>query len=77
MRYDAKPIPGSTLRCLDDPSMIFVEDPSIAVGGSSSSPSTSTATTSTTAHRTTATDVLEKARDRFDRFWGGNKEDNV
>lgn len=25
----------------------------------------------------TAFDVLEKARDRFDRFWGGNKEENV
>jgi len=29
--------------------------------------------------RSTAADVLEKARDRFDRFWGGNnnKEDQV
>lgn len=51
-RYD-KPVPGSTIRCLEDP--IF--DPEI------NSPS---------GNRSTATEVLEKARNRFDRFWGGN-----
>lgn len=50
-RYD-KPIPGSTLRCLDDPGM--ESTPSTSSGG-----------------------VLEKARDTIDRFFGGNKEDNV
>ncbi len=52
-----KPVPGSTLRCIDDPTF----DPAI------NSPS----------GNRTAFDVLEKARDRFDRFWGGNKEENV
>lgn len=47
-RYD-KVIPGSTLRCLDDPS--FDSEP-----------------------RPIATAELDKARDRFDRFWGGNQE---
>lgn len=42
----------------------------------SSSSSTATATPSTA--RSTAADVLEKARDRFDRFWGGaSKEESV
>lgn len=58
VRYD-KPVPGSTLRCLEDPTF----DPEI------NSPSA--------GNRTMASDVLEKARDRFDRFWGGNKEENV
>lgn len=48
-RYD-KVIPGSTLRCLEDPS--FDPEP-----------------------RPIATDELDKARDRFDRFWTGNKDD--
>ncbi|KAL5273710.1 hypothetical protein ACFFRR_000454 [Megaselia abdita] len=50
-RYD-KPVPGSTLRCLEDPILEAV--PSTSSGG-----------------------VLEKARDTIDRFFGGNKEDNV
>lgn len=42
----------------------------------SSSSSTATATPSTA--RSAAADVLEKARDRFDRFWGGaSKEESV
>uniref|UniRef100_A0A1B0BKC7 Nuclear protein MDM1 n=1 Tax=Glossina palpalis gambiensis TaxID=67801 RepID=A0A1B0BKC7_9MUSC len=50
---------------------------SVTGGGNLSSSSNSTTTPSTA--RTTATDVLEKARDRFDRFWGGNnvKEESV
>lgn len=56
VRFD-KPVPGSTLRCIDDPTF----DPAI------NSPS----------GNRTAFDVLEKARDRFDRFWGGTKEENV
>ncbi|XP_037925192.1 serine/arginine repetitive matrix protein 1 isoform X6 [Hermetia illucens] len=54
IRYD-KPVPGSSIRCLDDPS--FESDP--------------------VTIRTTAADVLEKARDRFDRFWGASKEESV
>jgi hypothetical protein len=46
-----KPVPGSTIRCLDDPTF----DSDI------NSPSGS---------RNTTEDVLESARDRFDRFWG-------
>lgn len=62
VRYD-KPIPGSTLRCLDDPTFDpEINSPSSAIGA---------------GNRTMASDVLEKARDRFDRFWGGNKEENV
>lgn len=56
-RFD-KPIPGSTLRCLDDP--IFETD--------LNAPPTS--------NRPVATDELDKARDRFDRFWGGNADGN-
>lgn len=50
-RYD-RPVPGSTLRCLEDP--MLEATPSTSSGG-----------------------VLEKARDTIDRFFGGNKEDNV
>ncbi|XP_055623165.1 enolase-phosphatase E1 isoform X6 [Toxorhynchites rutilus septentrionalis] len=50
VRYD-KPVPGSTLRCLDDPT--FESDINSPV-----------------ANRNVASDVLDKARDRFDRFWG-------
>lgn len=45
--YD-KPIPGSTLRCLDDPNEI----PATVV----------------------ATDDLNEARDRFDRFWDSKRD---
>lgn len=55
--YD-KPVPGSTLRRLDDPTFI----PDI---------------NSPAARPIAATDVLDKAHDRFDRFWGGNKDENV
>jgi hypothetical protein len=47
----SKPVPGSTIRCLDDPT--FESD--------INSPSGS---------RNATEDVLESARDRFDRFWG-------
>lgn len=48
-RFD-KPVPGSTLRCLDDP--IFTAD--------------------SVASKTNTSNENE-ARDRFDRFWGGDK----
>lgn len=67
VRYD-KPVPGSTLRCLDDP--IFDGPPMTTTAAT-------TMTATSTGNRTMASDVLEKARDRFDRFWGGAKEENV
>ena len=51
-----KPVPGSTLRCLDDPTF----DADI------NSPSS--------VNRNLTTEVLDKARDRFDRFWGSQSE---
>uniref|UniRef100_A0A182ILU6 Nuclear protein MDM1 n=1 Tax=Anopheles atroparvus TaxID=41427 RepID=A0A182ILU6_ANOAO len=54
VRYD-KPVPGSTLRCLEDPA--FESD-----------------INSPLANRNVATEVLDKARDRFDRFWGNPNE---
>lgn len=53
-----KPIPGSTLRRLDDP--IFDTDVTSSVP--------------TIKERPAATDDLNEARDRFDRFWGCNKD---
>ncbi|XP_054746903.1 proteoglycan 4 [Anastrepha obliqua] len=80
-----KPVPGSTLRCLDDP--IFDVDIGhlggggggigVSAGGGGNTSSSSTSTTTAVTARTTAHDVLEKARDRFDRFWGGSKEEEV
>ncbi|XP_020715666.1 uncharacterized protein LOC110118411 [Ceratitis capitata] len=80
-----KPVPGSTLRCLDDP--IFDVDIAhlggggggigVSAGGGGNTSSSSTSTTTAVTARTTANDVLEKARDRFDRFWGGSKEEHV
>lgn len=64
-RYD-KPVPGSTLRCLEDP--IFDAEIPSPIGTTAGQQSMG---------RTMAADVLEKARDRFDRFWGGVKEENV
>lgn len=61
MPYD-KPIPGSTLRCLDDPN--FNRD--------INSPTSATAAPTTCA---AATDDLNEARDRFDRFWGKKDDD--
>ncbi|XP_031630932.1 uncharacterized protein LOC116345606 isoform X2 [Contarinia nasturtii] len=55
--YD-KPIPGSTLRRLDDPTF----DTDI------------TSSVTTVKDRPAATDDLNEARDRFDRFWGCNKD---
>uniref|UniRef100_A0A182P434 Nuclear protein MDM1 n=1 Tax=Anopheles epiroticus TaxID=199890 RepID=A0A182P434_9DIPT len=54
VRYD-KPVAGSTLRCLDDPT--FESD-----------------INSPLASRNVATEMLDKARDRFDRFWGNPNE---
>lgn len=54
--YD-KPVPGSTLRRLDDP------DFDVDVTSSS-----------VTSKGPAATDDLNEARDRFDRFWGCNKD---
>lgn len=84
-----KPVPGTTIRVLEDPmfdvDVIMASAAAAANAGGQqqqaanlSSSSNSTTTTASTA-RSTATDVLEKARDRFDRFWGGNttKEENV
>ncbi|XP_050083285.1 uncharacterized protein LOC126569918 isoform X2 [Anopheles aquasalis] len=53
-RFD-KPVPGSTLRCLEDPT--FESDINSPVGT-----------------RNVASEVLDKARDRFDRFWGNPNE---
>ncbi|XP_049532107.1 uncharacterized protein LOC125949261 isoform X2 [Anopheles darlingi] len=55
-RFD-KPVPGSTLRCLEDPA--FESDINSPVGT-----------------RNVASEVLDKARDRFDRFWGNPNEKN-
>uniref|UniRef100_A0A182M753 Nuclear protein MDM1 n=1 Tax=Anopheles culicifacies TaxID=139723 RepID=A0A182M753_9DIPT len=54
VRYD-KPVAGSTIRCLEDPS--FESDINSPLG-----------------NRNVATEVLDKARDRFDRFWGNPNE---
>ncbi|XP_058466982.1 uncharacterized protein LOC131439702 isoform X3 [Malaya genurostris] len=56
-RFD-KPVPGSTLRCLDDPT--FESDINSPVG-----------------NRNVSSDVLDKARDRFDRFWGNPEGDKT
>lgn len=57
--YD-KPVPGSTLRRLDDPDFdVDVTSSSITSKGPA------------------ATDDLNEARDRFDRFWDCNKDKNA
>ncbi|XP_075145109.1 uncharacterized protein LOC142220076 isoform X6 [Haematobia irritans] len=81
-----KPLPGSSIRVLEDPlfdvDVVMASSAAAAATGAAganlSSSSNSTTTTASTA-RSTATEVLEKARDRFDRFWGGNvtKEESV
>uniref|UniRef100_A0A1I8PUI7 Nuclear protein MDM1 n=1 Tax=Stomoxys calcitrans TaxID=35570 RepID=A0A1I8PUI7_STOCA len=81
-----KPLPGSSIRVLEDPlfdvDVVMASSAAAAAAGAAganlSSSSNSTTTTASTA-RSTATEVLEKARDRFDRFWGGNvtKEESV
>ncbi|XP_002096616.3 serine/arginine repetitive matrix protein 1 isoform X1 [Drosophila yakuba] len=64
--------PGGAVRCTvaqDQP----LQQPDPAMSSSSSTGTASTA-------RTAAAEVLEKARDRFDRFWGNssaNKEESV
>lgn len=55
--YD-RPVPGSTLRCLDDP-------------GINSPPGAPRS-----INPTATVEVVDKARDRFDRFWGGNPNDD-
>lgn len=58
-QYD-RPVPGSTLRCLDDPDFPDINSPPSAVRNIVN-PAT--------------VEVVDKARDRFDRFWGSNNED--
>lgn len=60
-QYD-RPVPGSTLRCLEDPSFPDINSPPSAVAARNIvNPAT--------------VEVVDKARDRFDRFWGSNNED--
>ncbi len=57
-RYD-RPVPGSTLRCLEDP--VFESDiNSPPMNRSIINP---------------INDEMEKARDRFDRYWGSSSEE--
>lgn len=56
IQYD-RPVPGSTLRCLEDP-------------GINSPPS------GTSSRNPATIEVVDKARDRFDRFWGGSNTDD-
>ena len=53
-----RPVPGSTLRCLDDPAYPDINSPPSAV---------------TDIVNQAAADA-EKARDRYDRLWGGSNE---
>lgn len=62
VRYD-KPVAGSTLRCLEDP--VFMENNSSGSSSASAIPVTSVNTN----------EVVDKARDRFDRFWGTGTEE--
>lgn len=62
LQYD-RPIPGSTLRCLDDPNFPDINSP----------PSNVNAMTSSAASRGLVNEE-DMARDRFDRFWGGSSE---
>ena len=60
-QYD-RPVPGSTLRCLEDPSFPDINSPpSVVAARNIVNPAT--------------VEVVDKARDRFDRFWGSNNED--
>lgn len=59
-QYD-RPVPGSTLRCLDDPDFPDINSPPSVVARPIVNPTT--------------TEVVDKARDRFDRFWGSSNED--
>lgn len=57
-----RPVPGSTLRCLDDPSFPDINSPPSSVAARNIvNPAT--------------VEVVDKARDRFDRFWGGSNEE--
>lgn len=60
-QYD-RPVPGSTLRCLDDPGFPDINSPPSAVA-------------SRNLVNPATVEVVDKARDRFDRFWGGSNED--
>lgn len=64
LQYD-RPIPGSTLRCLDDPNFPDINSP----------PSNSNAMTITASRGLVDVAEVDKARDRFDRFWGGPSND--
>lgn len=62
-QYDRQ-VPGSTIRCLDDPNFPDINSP----------PS---ATTARNIVNPATVEVVDKARDRFDRFWGqGPNEDD-
>ncbi|XP_070503754.1 uncharacterized protein [Chironomus tepperi] len=58
-QYD-RPVPGSTLRCLEDPGIN--SPPSGIASRNIVNPAT--------------IEVVDKARDRFDRFWGGSNTDD-
>lgn len=58
-RYD-RPVPGSTLRCLEDPDFESRDINSPPMTRSVINP---------------VNDELEKARDRFDRFWGNPNDE--
>lgn len=80
------------MRCLEDPifdpeinSPSSTRNPTAAVPATKTAGPTAVATTGVTADApatgssAATTDVLEKARNRFDRFWGGNntEDENV
>ncbi|CRL06321.1 CLUMA_CG019140, isoform A, partial [Clunio marinus] len=57
-----RPVPGSTLRCLDDPNFPDINSPpSVVSARNIVNPGT--------------VEVVDKARDRFDRFWGNTNEE--
>lgn len=61
LQYD-RPVPGSTLRCLDDPDFPDINSPPSAVAARN-------------IVNPANVEVVDKARDRFDRFWGSSNED--
>jgi len=61
-RYERQ-VPGSTLRCLEDPDFPDINSPPSSV---QSRPVVNPATE----------EIVDKARDRFDRFWGNPDQNN-
>lgn len=57
-----RPVPGSTLRCLDDPNFPDINSPPSAA-------------TTRNIVNPASVEVVDKARDRFDRFWGQGPND--